>query len=89
MSGEARPRFGETLIEAYEGRCAITGCNMLDVLEAAHIHPYRGDATNHPSNGLLLRADLHRVSTWAVSPSTRIAGRSGSPRTSAPRNTGR
>ncbi len=28
-------------------------------LEAAHIISYRGGQTNHPANGLLLRADLH------------------------------
>ncbi|MCG7354741.1 HNH endonuclease [Roseomonas mucosa] len=31
------------------------------MLEAAHILPYRGEATNHPTNGLLLRADLHTL----------------------------
>jgi HNH endonuclease len=34
---------------------------VLDVLEAAHIYPYRGDSTNHVANGLLLRADLHTL----------------------------
>jgi hypothetical protein len=32
-----------------------------DVLEAAHIMPYRGKQTSHVSNGLLLRADLHTL----------------------------
>jgi putative restriction endonuclease len=31
------------------------------VLEAAHIVPYNGPETNHPGNGLLLRADLHAL----------------------------
>jgi predicted restriction endonuclease len=31
------------------------------VLEAAHIIPYQGAKTNHPSNGLLLRADVHTL----------------------------
>jgi predicted restriction endonuclease len=31
------------------------------VLEAAHIHPYRGAHTNDVTNGLLLRADLHTL----------------------------
>jgi hypothetical protein len=53
--------FRRELLTAYSGRCAVTGCDVLDVLEAAHIHPYRGDETNHPSNGLLLRADLHTL----------------------------
>jgi putative restriction endonuclease len=30
-------------------------------LEAAHISPYRGSQSNHPQNGLLLRADLHTL----------------------------
>lgn len=53
--------FRDALLAAYGGRCAVTGCPVPDVLEAAHIHPYRGEETNHPSNGLLLRADLHTL----------------------------
>ena len=53
--------FRDKLLVAYRRRCAITGCPVLDVLEAAHIHPYRGEKTNHPANGLLLRADLHTL----------------------------
>lgn len=30
-------------------------------MEAAHIRPYRGKKDNHPSNGLLLRADIHTL----------------------------
>jgi putative restriction endonuclease len=53
--------FRNHLIQAYDGRCAISGCGVLDVLEAAHIVPYLGPATNKVSNGLLLRADLHTL----------------------------
>jgi putative restriction endonuclease len=53
--------FRQDLMAAYGCRCAVTGCSVLDVLEAAHIHPYRGADTNHPSNGMLLRADLHTL----------------------------
>lgn len=53
--------FRQALLSAYEGRCAITGCAVPDVLEAAHIHPYRGQETNRVDNGLLLRADLHTL----------------------------
>lgn len=45
----------------YKSRCAISGCDAEETLEAAHILPYRGRETNHPSNGLLLRADLHTL----------------------------
>jgi hypothetical protein len=53
--------FRAALLMAYGGRCAISGCETEAVLEAAHIFPYRGDATNHVTNGLLLRADLHTL----------------------------
>lgn len=55
------PAFRQELLAAYEQRCAITNFNALDALEAAYIVPYRGKFTHHPSNGLLLRADLHTL----------------------------
>jgi len=48
-------------MNAYERRCAITGCTIDHVLEAAHISPYLGEHTNHVTNGLLLRADIHTL----------------------------
>lgn len=54
-------KFRNTLIDAYSESCAVTASHCLDVLEAAHIYPYRGDHTNEPSNGLLLRADIHTL----------------------------
>lgn len=53
--------FRNALIAAYGGQCAITGCSILDVLEAAHIYPYRGPDTNKVANGLLLRSDVHTL----------------------------
>jgi putative restriction endonuclease len=53
--------FRAALVDAYQGRCAITGCNALQVLEAAHLRPYRGPAWNVVTNGLLLRADIHSL----------------------------
>jgi putative restriction endonuclease len=53
--------FRDALIGAYDGKCAISGCSVLDVLEAAHISPYLGPETNKVVNGLLLRADLHTL----------------------------
>ena len=53
--------FREQLLFAYGGRCAITGCSIREILEAAHIYPYRGPDTNKVENGLLLRADLHTL----------------------------
>ncbi len=56
-----RPEFRKKLLEAYDHQCAITSCNAADVLEATYIIPYRGDYTHDPSNGILLRADLHTL----------------------------
>ena len=51
--------FREKLMRAYDGRCAITGCNVEAALEAAHIIHYCGPESDHVGNGLLLRLDLH------------------------------
>ena len=56
-----QPAFREALMGAYGDACAITGCNLPAVLEAAHVHPYKGEHTNVVSNGLLLRADIHTL----------------------------
>lgn len=53
--------FRARLLEAYEGRCAISDYSAVEVLEAAHILPYRGEHTHRLDNGLLLRSDLHTL----------------------------
>ena len=53
--------FRDQLLEAFDSRCVVTGCRIVDLLEAAHIYPYRSPSDNHPSNGLLLRADIHTL----------------------------
>ena len=58
---DGQPAFRKALLAAYEGRCAVTGCAVEELLEAAHIVPYRGAHTNLIGNGLLLRADLHKM----------------------------
>lgn len=54
-------QFRDSLIDAYNGACAVTGSTVLTVLEAAHIDRYHGDYSNHVNNGLLLRSDLHTL----------------------------
>jgi hypothetical protein len=58
---QGQPQFRERLIKAYKGKCAISGSDVKQALEAAHIIPYDGKKTNNTSNGLLLRADLHTL----------------------------
>ncbi|WP_449419455.1 pentapeptide repeat-containing protein [Phormidium nigroviride] len=55
-------QFRQYLLIAYNHHCAITGCDAVEALEAAHIIPYIIETeNNHPSNGLLLRADIHTL----------------------------
>lgn len=56
-----QPWFRRRLLTAYGKRCAISGCAATDVLEAAHVLPYRGEHTNRIDNGILLRADIHTL----------------------------
>lgn len=58
---EAQGTFRLRLLDAYGRRCAVTGERVEPVLEAAHIQPYLGAASNHVQNGLLLRSDLHKL----------------------------
>jgi putative restriction endonuclease len=63
---EIRPRLGQSSFRvlvtyAYQRRCAITGESTLMALEAAHIVPYSGEGGHDVRNGLLLRADFHRL----------------------------
>lgn len=81
---QGQPKFRLQLLQAYGQRCAITGCDLLEALEAAHIAPYWGPKTNHVQNGLILRADLHTLfdrglfgidpATWTVRSSSRLQG---------------
>ena len=52
--------FREMLL-ARDGSCAITGETCHDVLEAAHIVAARDGGQEVLENGILLRADLHRL----------------------------
>lgn len=70
---QGQPQFRQSLLEAYNYRCAITGCDAQEALEAAHIIPYIETENNHPSNGLLLRADIHTLfdlNLIAINPET-------------------
>lgn len=46
-------------MEAYGGSCAVTNIDVPEVLQAAHIDPYRGNWSQVVSNGMLLRSDIH------------------------------
>lgn len=54
-------RFRKLLLKAYEKKCAISGCEIVELLEAAHIRPHAEKPNYAVTNGLLLRADLHTL----------------------------
>lgn len=75
VARRGQPKFRSKLMKAYSGRCAVTGYDAEAALEAAHLRPYRGPASNTLSNGLLLRADIHTLldlGLLAIDPQTRM-----------------
>lgn len=60
------PRLGQgtfrvSVMDAYARACAVTEEHSLPALEAAHIRGFADDGPHDIRNGLLLRADLHRL----------------------------
>jgi putative restriction endonuclease len=60
-----QPRLGQgtfriAVTSAY-GACAVSGEHSLPALEAAHVRPYADGGAHALPNGLLLRADIHRL----------------------------
>lgn len=60
------PRLGQgtfrvAVTDAYGRACAVTSEHTLPALEAAHIHRYSQGGRHVVSNGILLRADIHRL----------------------------
>ena len=78
MSRKVKERHGQgafrqELLAAYAGRCPISGCDVPEALEAAHITPHLGVQSQVLANGLLLRADIHALfdcGLMAVDPMT-------------------
>ncbi len=67
--------FRMLVTNAYANRCAVTGEPTITVLEAAHIQDYSQQGPHHVQNGLLLRADLHKLldgGLMTVTPDHRI-----------------
>jgi len=74
--GESSPRYGQpqlvaprlgqgtfrvAVLDAYGRACAATGEHSLPALDAAHIRPFAQSGPNDVRNGVVLRADLHRL----------------------------
>jgi putative restriction endonuclease len=61
-----RPRLGQAtfriaVLDAYGRACAVTQEHSLPALESSHIRSYAQEGPHEICNGLLLRADLHRL----------------------------
>lgn len=67
-------RFRGVMLQEFDGKCALSGCDEQVVLEACHVIPFAEEGVDEAQNGLLLRADLHRLFDdllISVNPTTR------------------
>lgn len=58
---QGQPAFRQALMVAYNHKCAVTGCDTRDTLQAAHITPVARGGHHGIHNGILLRADIHNL----------------------------
>ncbi|MFV8598103.1 HNH endonuclease [Ralstonia pseudosolanacearum] len=59
---QEQPAFRKAVFAAYSGRCAISGCDIPEALEAAHLRGRDWRAGhNEATDGILLRRDLHTL----------------------------
>lgn len=56
----AQGEFRRKMFKRWGGRCVVSGCDVPELLDAAHAGASGGWRTNH-SEGWVLRADLHRA----------------------------
>jgi hypothetical protein len=56
-----QPKFRNALVRRYGNSCMISGCKVMDIVEACHIYPYHRGEISNTENGLLLRSDLHTL----------------------------
>ena len=54
-------QFRNAILQAYDGTCALTSCRLEKCLEATHLDRFAANGNNRVTNGILLRADLHRL----------------------------
>lgn len=72
---EERPRYGREItvkprlgqgsfryvLQSVYGKCAVTQEHSMPALDAAHIVPYSHGGTHEVPNGIVLRADIHKL----------------------------
>jgi hypothetical protein len=79
------PKFKYQAIQRYDGRCVVTGIDVIEMLDAAHVIPVEAGGSDDPRNSLLLNAAAHRAfdaRLWAINPTTlKIETRQAGPQT--------
>ncbi|MES2479905.1 MAG: HNH endonuclease [Bacteroidota bacterium] len=58
---KAQDRFKANLMKVYGGQCCVSRVNVESTLSGAHIEPHHINGNNSSCNGLLLRADIHKL----------------------------
>lgn len=53
--------FKAVVLNAYDGRCAITATKIRPILQAAHVKPLPKGGEHRLDNGVLLRSDVHTL----------------------------
>ena len=61
LARPAQAKFRREVLDAYARTCLLTGEQMSEVLEAAHIIPKTNNGADTANNGLCLRSDIHRL----------------------------
>lgn len=61
LSRPEQSKFRKSLLIKYNSKCVLTGCEVTEALEAAHITPYSETQNDGVENGILLRRDIHRL----------------------------
>lgn len=54
-------RFRTDVLDLYGSTCVVSGCSALDAIDAAHLVGVGIAGEDKPENGIVFRADLHRL----------------------------
>ena len=73
LRAERSSRFKFEAIKRFDGKCAVTGLDVVEMLDGAHVVPVKNGGPDDPRNALLLSASHHRAydaHLWVVKPGT-------------------
>lgn len=70
---ERSTKFRYQAATRYGGVCVVSGIDVYEMLEGAHVIPVKDGGSDDPRNGLLINAAAHRAfdaRLWAINPTT-------------------